>query len=442
MKTFFLAGANILVFVSLVISVACAQPGTLDITFNPGTVVGQYPRCMALQTNGQILVGGSFLTVNELTYIGIVRLNADGSVDTSFNNVGQGMSVVTCVSFQPDGKVVVGGDRVSRLRTDGSFDVDFHAATSAFTAVNAVAIQGDGKILIAGQISRNTGIKAPVARLNADGSFDDGFNWGSFKNQASDIALVPNGQILVAVPVITVNGISRTNLARLNSNGTIDTTFNADSMDGRPSCVLALTNGQVLIGGSFGTINGYTRQGIARLNMDGTLDTSFGRAYLPSSPQVNKMALQPDGKILISDTVFPNPHRLNADGRDDDTFNPGTGVDGWVDAAIAVQPDGKSLIAGNFTSYNGTNINRIARLNGDAAPSTNMQFLASGQYFGMYLQGTVSNIYRIEYTSEVSTPSLWTPLFNVTLQSNPQFIVDTNPTAGQRFYRAVELPLQ
>jgi hypothetical protein len=41
----------------------------------------------------------------------------------------------------------------------------------------------------------------------------------------------------------------------------------------------------------------------------------------------------------------------------------------------------------------------------------------------------------------VNTQALWTPLFNVTLQTNPQFILDPNLISGQkRFYRAEALP--
>jgi hypothetical protein len=65
--------------------------------------------------------------------------------------------------------------------------------------------------------------------------------------------------------------------------------------------------------------------------------------------------------------------------------------------------------------------------------------MSSQLFFGMNLSGVVSNTYRIEYTSKLNTPSLWTPLFSVTLQTNPQFILDPNPAGGQRFYRAVQL---
>src|ERR1035441_9837201 len=90
------------------------QPGSLDITFNPGSGVGQYLGCIALQTNGQILVGGSFNKVNGITNNGVARLNSDGSVDTSFN-VGQGPQAggVNGMAPQLDGKVVIEIGRAS-----------------------------------------------------------------------------------------------------------------------------------------------------------------------------------------------------------------------------------------------------------------------------------------------------------------------------------------
>jgi hypothetical protein len=176
------------------------------------------------------------------------------------------------------------------------------------------------------------------------------------------------------------------------------------------------------------------------MNSDGTIDTSFSRGVLPYSPEVYRMALQSDGKIIFSSG---NLYRLNTNGVDDSSFNPGTGPNPSIGgySALVLQTDGKILISGKFTAFNGTNINRIARLNGDASPPTGLQFLTANLYFGTYLNGTVSNTYRLEWTTDLITPSLWTPLFDLTLQTNPQFILDPSPISGQqRFYRAVALP--
>src|SRR5262249_1632536 len=64
-----------------------------------------------------------------------------------------------------------------------------------------------------------------------------------------------------------------------------------------------------------------------------------------------------------------NVARLTTNGVVDPTFNPGIGTDGPI-RAVALQPDGKILIGGDFNSYNGTNVNFLARLNVDGSLDT------------------------------------------------------------------------
>jgi len=118
-----------------------AQPGSLDITFNPGTGPndGGDPgvRSMALQPDGKILIAGSFTKVNNMTRMGVARLNADGSLDATFDpgdGIGVGFSILTVV-LQTDGKIIIGGAfssvdgikrrGIARLRSDGSLDVSY-----------------------------------------------------------------------------------------------------------------------------------------------------------------------------------------------------------------------------------------------------------------------------------------------------------------------------
>ena len=146
--------------------------------------------------------------------------------------------------------------------------------------------------------------------------------------------------------------------------------------DGGISATVALPNGKVLIGGSFTNYNGASKNGLARLNTDGTLDESFnsGGDAFGFFGFVRAITLQPDGKILIGGVfnsyngIFRyNIARLNADGSLDTTFNPATGPSYGVIRAITLQPDGKIFIGGDFTSYNGTSRNNIARLNPDGS---------------------------------------------------------------------------
>jgi uncharacterized delta-60 repeat protein len=140
-----------------------AQPGSLDITFNPGSSLGTV-LCTALQTNGQIVIGGYFTAINGSNRHGVARLNADGSLDFSFDpgvgpNSGSG---VMGLAVQPDGKILICGSfselnnlncaGFARLRSDGSVDTGF---TNLAHGVSALALQPDNKILVAAEFSHH-----------------------------------------------------------------------------------------------------------------------------------------------------------------------------------------------------------------------------------------------------------------------------------------------
>jgi uncharacterized delta-60 repeat protein len=145
----------------------------LETGFNPNVNLDLYE--MAVQSDGKILIGGSFTTVGGVTRNRIARLNSDGSLDTGFNpNVN---SNVEALAVQSDGKILIGG---------------------WFTAVGSPAT------------TRNY-----VARLNADGSLDTGFN----PNASSIIRTVreqSDGKIIIGGGFTTVGGTARNRLARLS----------------------------------------------------------------------------------------------------------------------------------------------------------------------------------------------------------------------------------
>jgi len=84
---------------------------------------------------------------------------------------------------------------------------------------------------------------------------------------------------------------------------------------------------------------------------------------------IYSVELQSDGKIIIggfftsyNGTPRNRIARINTGGSLDTSFDPGVGTNATVQDSL-VQSDGKIIIAGDFTSYNGTSVNRIARLN-------------------------------------------------------------------------------
>ncbi|HEX9963225.1 MAG TPA: delta-60 repeat domain-containing protein, partial [Pyrinomonadaceae bacterium] len=358
-------------------------------------------RVVVVQPSGKILIGGDFTTVSPnggaaVTRNRIALLNPDGTLDTAFNPNAD--NNVFSIATQSDGKILIGGaftslspnggaavtrNHIARLNADGTLDSTFNP--NADDQINSIAVQSDGKIIIGGffstlspndsaAVTRNN-----IARLNADGTLDSTFNPNADSGVYS-IAVQPDSKILIGglFTSLSPNGgaaIARNRVARLNADGMGDTMFNPNADDQLYS-IAVQSDGKILIGGLFTSLspNGgaaIARNRVARLNSDGTLDTSFN-----PNPDNNvfSIAVQSDGKILIGGAftslslnggaAVTRNHiaRLERDGTLDSTFDPNADVNL---ISIAIQSDGKVLVGGAFTSIAGQTRNRIARLERD-----------------------------------------------------------------------------
>ena len=395
--------------------------GSFDGSFNPGSGVDGWPflvSSVAVQGDGRILIGGGFTTFNETNRNGIARLNSDGSLDSAFNagtNLGGGYTRVLSIVVQPDGKLLVGGsftnghgNGILRLNANGSLDPSFHSGTGANGGVASVAPQSDGKVVIGGYFTAVNGtMRHGVARLNASGGLDGSFNPSIELNAGvSSILLQSDGKVAVAGNFTTVH------MARLNADGGLDSSFHPGrATDHVIASVVALPDGSALIGGLITFSNETNQVANARLNSDGSLD----RMFLPSTfapvialtnmdfIAIRAFAVQPDGKVLLGGHTrevdffdeFGNPYyafraflsRVHPDGTADSSFPiaRGNASFGWNPdsfpartAALAVQPDGRILFGGPFTAINGTNRGGLARFhaNGTLDSSFNPAFKA------------------------------------------------------------------
>jgi uncharacterized delta-60 repeat protein len=285
--------------------------GTLDTSFNPGVGGNSYPQvcCLALQADGQIIVGGSFNTLSGQSRTNIGRLNTDGSVDAGFNP-GANDTVVS-LAVQADGKILAGGDFTSlggfarthlgRLNTDGTVETSFdpRVERDSYPGVYTLAVQADGKILVGGCFETLGGEpRQNLGRLNADGSVDVGFNPG-VDHPADCIELQADGRILVGGTFTTLGGVACTNLGRLNVDGSLDTTFKPE-VDRGVSSLAVQADRKIVLGGSLETLSGHPHNKIGRLNADGSVDTTFNPgAEGASYNSVESLAIQADGKILV-----------------------------------------------------------------------------------------------------------------------------------------------
>jgi uncharacterized delta-60 repeat protein len=437
--------------------------GTLDNTFNPGSGLVEGPVSannpavvtLVLQSDGKILVGGYFTAINGVARNGLARLNPDGSVDTTFDP-GFGVSIndptdagrIASVAVLSNGQIMVGGafrsfnfvprDGLVRLDANGSVDLTWGPAIGlqgGVPSIDGMLVQADGKIVISGAFEViNNELRLGLARLTAAGEVDPGFNpdvdtgngesytllgvqgdtrmiafhqfndaSGTFQRALarvnadgtfdptyqvllypgegnrfvlSDFAFAPNGSVLVGGNFAVDQAGTQLGIAQLSASGAVNSTFHPRfelaELFAYVNRVAAQADGRVLIGGSFRLINGAERPLLARLNRDGSLDTTFAPVLETTDPRnaVGALLAQPDGMILVGggftkvNGITRNGlARLNPDGTLDPTFDPGPGAgEGGGVSAVAVQPDGKVLVAGSFTEFNRVQVPWMARL--------------------------------------------------------------------------------
>jgi uncharacterized delta-60 repeat protein len=246
------------------------------------------------------------------------------------------------------------------------------------------------------------------------------------------VIVQPDGKILVAGTFPSVNGTNRGGIARLNSDGTLDNTFNAGTNYDYPASMALQSDGKVFIGGSSNSTNR-----VARLNADGSPDGSFYPGA-GANGFVSSIVVQADGKALIGGnfTIVNGANRnrvarLNANGRLDSGFNPGTGADGWV-RSIALQSDGNVLIGGDFLTVNGVWRPHVARLYGDSAPS--MSIARSNAFVILSWPVTVLN-FQLQESTDLSPPNSWSPVAQAAVTNGNQVSVTIPTIVGGKFFR-------
>ena len=245
--------------------------GSAVLTFPGGLFIDEAFPDVKLLPNGKLLVSASVDTGTSAAIdMGVMRLNPDGSIDTSFGIAGAS---------------IIGFNRA------GSDNTDF---------VLGMAVQSDGRILLVGDAAGGTGgIDMAVVRLNANGSLDTSFGTGGKTtvafdlgataarraDQAVEIAVQADGGILIGGTAATAAGGVMA-IARLTSGGTLDTSFDGDgkrTLDfGSGLADVSIAYGVLpssdglhsyVVGAA--TLAGNQDYGIARLLNDGSPDTSF-----------------------------------------------------------------------------------------------------------------------------------------------------------------------
>lgn len=315
-----------------------------------------------------------------LSLIPSVSANTPGQVDPSWSVTNPALNASpTQIIPRADGSLWVSGvgPGLYKINADGVHDIGWNIGTGATGGtVLAVAELSNGQVMIAGGFTAVNGHGSRrLARLNANGSVDNSFTVGtSINGNIGAIHVQGDGRILIGGSFTTIGGVSRNGIARLNADGTLDSSFDPGTgamgavAAGSISHIVPMPGGTFVIGGLFNNYNGSGKGSLVRIHSDGSYDTSWAlNNMFMSTP--NRILRMPDGGMMLAyNGDAKMVRRLYPDGSVDDTFDTGF-INGAV-YGMALQADGKVVIAGAFTSINGTSRTRLARLNADGSLDT------------------------------------------------------------------------
>jgi uncharacterized delta-60 repeat protein len=293
--------------------------GSVDLAFNIGTgpTTNAVIDASVVQPDGKIIIAGNFTDYNGTVKNRIVRLNTNGTIDATFN-IGTGANNnIISLALQSDGKVIIGGSfttyngtaraRLARLTATGGLDATFIVGTGANDDVKTIAIQSDGNIIIGGKFTTYNGTASNrIARISTTGTLDATFNVGTgATGDIYSVALQSDGKVLIGGAFTKYNGTTIFRIARINTDGSLDATFIVGN--GANDIVKAIaiqSDGKIIIGGWFTTYGVTARNKLARIGTTGSVDAGFvtGVLTFPTSivaPEISCMTLQTDGKLLI-----------------------------------------------------------------------------------------------------------------------------------------------
>jgi uncharacterized delta-60 repeat protein len=363
--------------------------GSLDLTFgNGGQVATESPglvRAIAVTSSGKIVTAGYNFDLQSF--------NPDGSVDASFHRSDQSWpngnyphGTLQNILIQSDGKLLLVGQEVTgggigqalvteqmivRLNADGSVDTAFgnggvvHQGAQSGTQLDgsAAALQPDGKIVITGYSSQG----AIITRFDTDGSLDESFGDDGFATITDispiDIAVDADGKIVV------VGSDGCPTASRFNSDGSLDATFahfrqpleGGSQFPGSSMAVAIEPDGDVLVTGQIGIENAWVNQSRAESFADFYVTRLSGGHSdpEPSDPNTNPPPPATPPPPTEPPMATPEPDPVRPLGVLDESFDDDgvviTDPTGRVDRAqtVLVQPDGKTIVVGYSGTYSG-----------------------------------------------------------------------------------------
>ncbi|MDE3066882.1 MAG: hypothetical protein KGJ60_04940 [Verrucomicrobiota bacterium] len=370
--------------------------GSVDSTFNVTFPVGGFLfpfgiSAMALQADGKILLGGGFLDVNGAPRAKIARLEPDGTLDYCFDVSFSADLYPLALAAESDGGVLVGGSFAGLQGQRHPNLLRLLPATNCAPGVIQMAVptlttrEDEPEVVVPVVRQGGADLGQTVQFSTRDGSARGGVDFDPVsgtlhfapgeRSQSISIPLFHDNtadgpetfQVILSQPGggATLGDLTNTTVVIKDFPpgiaGSPDTNY-VVRLDGPVQAILPLTDGRAIIAGAFSNVDGQFCPNLARLQPDGARDTNFARA-VPLDGDVESLALDAQGRLLVAgnfqhvDGVWqPGLARFESDGSLDASFTP---FNGWFTnyyapqmTAVAVLPDDNIVCGGSVPSGN------------------------------------------------------------------------------------------
>ena len=348
--------------------------------FTPPTVVGSPVNQVLPLPGGRVLVGGNFTSISDGTNTSGARLAVVDETGAVIPVAGLSADgIVESVRLQSDGKILIAGSfnnigttprgKLARLNPNLTLDSTFNppGLIGAFTSASDLAQEAGGTLIAVGSFTDFGG--EPTAdyavRLNDNGTYNNTFTSGS-NSFVYRVFPQPDGDLIFTGWFTAWAATTEQFVVRTDAAGVVDpaTDYNVGFYNSNDAFQLA--NGDLLAAYAFGN-------GAIRLTPTGTAISPFPvggaisgivRAFAESPTgdlvlggAITNAAGQPAGRVIL----------LNADNTRDLDFNTGTGFNANVND-VAVAPSGRIWVGGEFTTYRGSPATYLTLLTGEIVP--------------------------------------------------------------------------
>ncbi len=319
------------------------SPGSLDTTFGTNGISGHTltinnilhglsVRDFHILPNNKILAvgiaqNGCSSTQNQFGFV--MRLNNDGSLDSTFNNVGYVLFFnyffQSIVPLNNETFFIVSTNHLLKINADGNPDVSFGSGgflSLNFQAFKAIIAQ-NGKILIGGRkMNASAQWEVLVTQINVNGTIDNSFgdngsviipHQSGASTTFGGIHIDNQNRVLLACRRQVSQNNGKIIVFRLTQSGVYDTSFATNGIyfedfhfNARTQDIKTTPDGKIIIAGN-GQLTSFGTHGLIliQLNENGTLNTNFatnGRVHLPiySESTANSLHVLTDESIVVT----------------------------------------------------------------------------------------------------------------------------------------------